>query len=358
MKLGKSPIRVLVVEDSPTVRQLLVTLLREDGFDVVGECETGHEAVEAATRLRPDLITMDVHLPGLDGLEATREIMASVPTPIVIVSGAIAPSDVDAALTATRAGALMVVPKPGDPRADDFPQRRDEFLAMARAMAGVRVVRRWGSTRTSRITPRAPGTTSPARQAPVAPRLVAIGTSTGGPAALERILTDLPADFALPVLVVQHMAHGFTRGLADWLAHNTGRRIIIAAGGEAVRGGVVYVAPDDQHLGISSAGRITLSDGAPRGGFRPSVDSLFESCARAYGASLVAVILTGMGQDGVAGLRAVKLSSGYVIGQDESSSVVFGMARAAIGEGLVDEVVPIDAIGARLGALAAAGNGA
>ncbi|HEX3867842.1 MAG TPA: chemotaxis-specific protein-glutamate methyltransferase CheB [Gemmatimonadaceae bacterium] len=345
-------IRVLVVEDSPTARQLIVALLRDDGdFEVVGEAANGVDAVAAAVQLAPDLITMDVHMPVMDGLDATREIMRRAPTPIVIVSGTFSRDDVEAALTATRAGALMVVPKPDSPTSGDFSLRRDEFLSMAKAMAAVRVVRRWRGARPTSASDRS---TNGWPSAPhVAPRLVAIGTSTGGPAALYRILTDLPAEFPLPVVIVQHMAHGFIDGLANWLSSNTGHRVVVGASGEVVLPNVAYIAPDDQHMSVLQDGRIALSKIGPVNGFRPAIDQLFDGCARAFGGSLIAAILTGMGQDGAAGLRTAYRGGAHVIAQDEASSVVFGMARTAIEDGVVSEILPLDAIGHRLAALAA-----
>lgn len=341
------PIRVLVVEDSLTVRQLLVEILNSaPGFIVVGQAGNGAEAVEAARRLTPDLITMDVHMPVMDGLDATRQIMLEQPTPIVIVSNTISRTDVDAALNATRAGALMVLPKPGNPEAPEFEASQQEFIAMARAMANVRVVRRWGG---GAAAPR-PFRSNAASVMGEAPgqKLIAIGTSTGGPAALHRIIGDLPDGFPVPVVVVQHMAHGFIHGLADWLKDSTRKSVVVAEAGVSVVPGVIYIAADDRHFGVTSSGRIQLSDAEPTNGFRPSVDHLFHSCAAAYGPGLTAVILTGMGQDGVAGLRAAYAAGARVIAQDEESSIVFGMAQAAIQAGVVDEVLPLDQIAPRL----------
>ena len=350
----KQPIRLLVVEDSLTVRKLLVTMLSEtSGFEVVGEAGNGADAVEAACRLTPDLITMDIHMPIMDGLDATRQIMHEVPTPIVIVSNSISRTDVDAALNATRAGALMVVAKPGSPDSPEFDLQCREFLDMARAMAGVHVVRRWGGGGTSTIakTTRRESQVRRDGERP-AVKAIAIGTSTGGPAALQRILEDLPEGLSVPILVVQHMAHGFIRGLSEWLSDSTKKRIVLAEAGMTVLPGMVYIAPDDRHLGVSSAMRVQLSDNAATNGFRPSADHLFHSCAAAFGPGLVAVVLTGMGQDGVAGLRSAHTAGAYIIGQDEQSSVVYGMAQVAIQAGIVDEVLPLDQIGRRLATLA------
>jgi two-component system chemotaxis response regulator CheB len=337
-------IRVLIAEDSPTARALLLDLFsRSPDFTVIGEAHNGAEAIERAIALSPDLIIMDIHMPIIDGLDATKEIMREAPAPIVMVSASASTSDVALGLSATQAGAVMLMEKPlgvADERGEDAAK---QFLAMAKAMAAVKVVRRWSRAGVRTIPP-------PRRPAPGTGdiRLIAIGTSTGGPAALHRILIDLPRDFAVPIVVVQHMAHGFIDGLAKWLGANVTLKVTTAEDGEPLVSGTVYVAPDDRHLGVTNDGRAKLSSTAPLAGFRPSVDYLFDSCARSYGNSLAAVILTGMGQDGVEGLATVKERGGRVIAQDEQSSVVFGMAQQAIRRGLVDEILPLDRIGKRI----------
>jgi two-component system chemotaxis response regulator CheB len=335
-------IRVLVAEDSPTARTILVELLRSaSDFEVIGEAANGAEAIERAIALTPDLIIMDVHMPIIDGLDATKEIMREAPTPILMVSASASTSDVALALSATQAGALMILEKP---RLSD-PAEAQQFVQMAKAMAAVKVVRRWslpGRTPASGLV----AVGGDARARPT--RLVAIGTSTGGPAALHRILIDLPRDFPAPIVVVQHMARGFIDGLVKWLGSNVAIKVTMAAEGEPLVAGTVYVAPDDAHLGITAGRRVALSDTSPVGGFRPSIDYLFDSAAKAVGSSLTAVMLTGMGQDGVEGLKTVQLRGGRVLAQDEASSVVFGMAGVAVQRGLVDEVLPLESIGARL----------
>jgi two-component system chemotaxis response regulator CheB len=342
-------IRVLVAEDSPTARMLLVELLRSsDDFEVVGEAQNGAEAIERAIALAPDLIVMDVHMPVIDGLDATKEIMREAPTPILMVSASASTSDVALALSATQAGALMILEKPRGGEAGEAAQ----FILMAKAMAAVKVVRRWSM----------PSGTTPSRGVlavggdarPKPSRLVAIGTSTGGPAALHRILIDLPRDFPAPIVVVQHMARGFIDGLVRWLGNNVAIKVTTAAEGEPLVAGTVYVGPDDRHFGITPSRRVALSDASPVGGFRPSIDYLFDSAARAAGASLTAVVLTGMGQDGVEGLQTVASRGGRVLAQDEASSIVYGMAQVAVQRGLVDEVLPLESIGARLNDLAGA----
>jgi two-component system chemotaxis response regulator CheB len=349
-------IRVLVVDDSPTARALLVEILRGDPeIEVVGEAKDGLEAVEQTIKLRPDLVTMDVRMPRLDGFAATKEIMIVAPTPIVIVTASLEPREVEVAMQSLRTGALAALRKPPGPRSAGFEEAARRLVTTVKAMAHVKVVRHWRplggaadqvpATKEQRRAP-APGPASslprPFRQ------VVALAASTGGPAALHRLLSQLPGDFAAPVLVVQHNSQGFMNGLVSWLNGSCDLSVKIAEQGEALQPHTVYVAPDDRHLGVSAQAVVTLSAAPPVGQFRPSGTFLFESAARAFGPSLVAVILTGMGDDGVEGLRAVRQAGGRVIAQDQASSVVWGMPGAAVAAGLADEVLPLDMIPARL----------
>ncbi|MBW3630114.1 MAG: chemotaxis-specific protein-glutamate methyltransferase CheB [Gemmatimonadetes bacterium] len=344
-------IRVLIAEDSPTIRALLVAIIGADPeLQVVGEARTGTEAVEMALRLRPNLITMDVNMPVMGGLEATREIMIHAPTPILIVSSRADQAQVQLSLDALAAGALMVMPTPDNPRSPHFADRADQLRSMVRAMSQVKVVRRWR--------PRSEPVRPPVnRGAGPEIRLVAIAASTGGPAALHEILCGLPRDFPLPIVVVQHIATDFVGGLARWLTASCGRPVTVARGGERLDAGRILLAPDHRHLGIGSDRRTILSDVGPVGGFRPSANYLFESAARAFGNALAAVILTGMGRDGVDGLRAVRAAGGLVLAQDESTSVVYGMPGEAVAARLVDAVLPIHEIAPRLVVELASGAG-
>jgi len=339
-------IRVLIAEDSKTVRQLLVSILTaEPEFQVVGEASNGVEAVELAQRLRPDIITMDIHMPVLDGFEATKQIMSLAPAPIVIVTSRVTHDDVELSLDATRAGALHVLRTPDSPGAPDFPARRAEFVSMLRAMAAVKVVRR-RTLVAPRVTPRR------SRVRGAAVHVVVVAASTGGPAALQHILATLPRDFPLPILVVQHIAVGFCDALADWLGRSSNLRVKVARHAEPLAPRTAYIAPDHVHLGVSREARVILSDDTPIGGFRPSATHLFRTAACSFGAGVAAVILTGMGRDGVDGLREVRTAGGIVLAQDEASSVVYGMPGEAVRAGLVDEVVPVQAVANRLAALA------
>jgi two-component system, chemotaxis family, protein-glutamate methylesterase/glutaminase len=341
-------IRVLVVDDSPTARLLLVEILRADAeMEVVGQAADGVEAVEMVKRLRPDIVTMDVHMPRLDGFAATKRIMIEAPTPILITTS-VDPGTLSVSLEAVRMGALAVHAKPGDPRAPGFDEEARELVRQVKAMSQVKVVRHYHP--------------DPVRMAPilappdavlhdVAAQVVAIAASTGGPAALHRILTTLPADFPVPILVVQHMSRGFSPGFADWLDKASPLRVKLAEAGEALQPGTVYVAVDDHHLCISSSHRIRLSTGPPVDGFRPSGTVLFQSAAAAFGRGLVGVILTGMGRDGVDGLRAIRRAGGRTVAESEASAVVYGMPGAAVEAGLADFILPLDQVCAALAGL-------
>ncbi len=338
-------IRVLVVDDSATDRTLLTAVLSAaPDLTVVGEARDGREAVALTQKLRPDVVTMDLVMPHLDGLAATKEIMITAPTPIVVATGSTLAGDAAMAMHALRAGALAVVRKPRGPAAADHDESVQKLVAAVRSMSQVKVVRHWRST--SAAAP-GPSPLPPADRGQRA-RVVAIATSTGGPAALQELLSALPGDFAAPILVVQHITRGFTAGLAAWLNAVCDLHVKTAEHGEPLAAHTVYIAPDDKHLGVSSLSAVALSAAPPVGGFRPSGTFLFESVAHAFGPAAVAVILTGMGEDGVAGLRAVRQAGGRVVAQDEETSVVFGMPGADVAAGQADHVFPLHKIPGRL----------
>ncbi|HET6585058.1 MAG TPA: chemotaxis protein CheB, partial [Nannocystaceae bacterium] len=252
-------IRVLVAEDSSTARQLIVEVLASDpDIEVVGQAHTGVQAVDLTLALRPDLVTMDIEMPGIDGLAASAEIMERVPTPIVVVSASTIRRDAVRSMDALAAGALYVIGKPQYPFSEGFERWRDEFVAAVKSMAQVEVVRRVrrkAGARTPVSVPAARGArtfaspgavaTQPVAGAPV--RLIAMAASTGGPSALQLILRALPSAFPAPIMVVQHIAHGFTGALAGWLQQGCRVRVRVAEDGEPLCGGVVYLAPDDRH---------------------------------------------------------------------------------------------------------------
>ncbi|NOK21622.1 chemotaxis-specific protein-glutamate methyltransferase CheB [Corallococcus carmarthensis] len=343
------PLRILVAEDSPTARRLLVEILRTDpALTVVGEAKDGLEAVELCQRLQPSLVTMDIQMPRMDGLDATRRIMTEVPTPVVVVS-TLVERDIQTSMAALRAGALAVLQKPVGPESPDFEADSRRLRDTLKAMAQVKVVRRWPD----RATPPPPPQEATPTPSTRPPAVLALAASTGGPAALHRILSDLgtrdPAP--PPILVVQHIALGFGNGLATWLGTATKLRVKVAEDGEPLAAGTVYLAPDDKHLGVTQDHRAQVSGAAPIQGFRPSANWLFRSVARAYGQTSLAVVLTGMGQDGLDGIRDLHQAGGRVIAQDEATSVVYGMPAVVVGANLAHEVLPLGQIARRLMAL-------
>lgn len=343
---------VLIVDDSPSARVLLRELVAaEPDMRVLGEASDGAEAVSMTCALQPDVVVMDIEMPRIDGIAATREIMRLCPTPVVLVSASLNDAHVSRAVEGFSAGALTALPKPvgfGSEGAQDAHRR---FVRSLRAMAAVKVVRRYGP---SSLPPSPPdpahcpvvmGLDERRRQRP---RLVAMAASTGGPAALEKILSALPATLGVAVLVVQHITEGFVGGMARWLDGACQVRVKVAEHGERLVAGTVYLAPDGHHLGVRVGGWIHLTDGPSVGGFRPSATVLFESVATAYGPGALGVILTGIGEDGVDGLRAIHARGGVVLAQSEASSVVYGMPRAAVTAGVTHRVVGLDAIAAEV----------
>ncbi len=328
-------IRVLVVEDSPSVRELLIYILSSDpAIEVVGTAQTGEEALEAVAQTRPDVVTMDVHMPKMNGFDATRRIMETHPTPIVIVSGTADTTDTTKAFRAIEVGALAILEKPAGLGHPEHERNARELLSTVKLMSEVKVVRRWPRYRPVYALPAAPAPDQlqfppPERQI----RLVAIGASTGGPPALQTILAGLPKDFPAPILIVQHIAAGFTQGLVEWLAQSSNLPVYLPTQGQAVLPGSVYVAPDGSHMAMSADGRIQLSDDEPENGLRPSVSYLFRCVAKICGPGAVGVLLTGMGRDGARELKLMKEHGALTIAQDRDTSVVHGMPGEAIKMG-------------------------
>ncbi|MBJ6800944.1 chemotaxis-specific protein-glutamate methyltransferase CheB [Geomonas propionica] len=333
--------RLLVVEDSKTVQRALVAAFEADPeLKVIGTAESGEEAVEAARTLRPDLITMDINLPGMDGFDATRAIMSTCPVPIVIVTGKMNPKDSATLFRVMEAGALMVLAKPDPLGSPGYQASVESLIHHLKLMAEIKVVRR--------IFPSGKVAPHPERPVPLPPaqtvKVVAIGASTGGPPLLRQILAGLPPDFPAAVVVVQHMAVGFTENFVHWLNHTSKLPVQLGTDGAQLKPGQVYVAPDHCHMEVTSAGKILLSDADKEHGVRPSVAVLFRSVAQSYGRHAMGVLLTGMGKDGALELKAIRGRGGITVAQDRESSMVFGMPGEAIEIDAAQHVLPPGAI--------------
>ncbi len=344
-------LRVLIVDDSLTMRRRLAELFSAEGtFEVVGEATDGQQAFEHCHRLRPDVVTMDLMMPKLDGLRSTELIMAHCPTPIVVLSAAENRTEGLRTMDALAAGAVDAVDKPSGILDAKWMQM---LVARVRVAARVRVITHVRARLRQEEVHAPPRVPTPI----VPPRLLVMGASTGGPAAVRHILRALPADFPLPVLLVLHITEQFDTAMAEWLEAQSGLVVRNAMDGEMLPlpGRLsVRMAPGNRHLVLKS-GRLRLVDGPERHSCRPSVDELFESVAREMGAACVGCLLTGMGRDGAEGLAALRRAGAATVVEDESTCVVFGMPREAIRLGAAQHVAGLSDIPALLTALARAG---
>lgn len=345
-------IKVLIVEDSAVVREFLTHILDADPeLRVVGAAPNGEEAVKLVEQMRPDVVTMDINMPRMGGFEATRRIMETCPTPIVIVSGSWDPKEVATTFRAVEAGALAVIARPMGLRHPEHASTTTELVQTVKLMSEVKVVRRWPRLQRGGLVALPPAKAGNGRT-PEEIRLVAIGASTGGPIVVQTILSALPKDFPAPLLIVQHMAAGFIAGFVDWLARSSGFPVHLAAEGESLLPGHAYVAPDGLHLLAGSGGRIRLSQDEPENGLRPAVSCLFRSVAEAYGSQAIGVLLTGMGKDGAQELKQMRDRGAVTIAQDKESSIVFGMPGEAVQLEAATWVLPPERIAPALSGIA------
>jgi two-component system, chemotaxis family, protein-glutamate methylesterase/glutaminase len=342
-------VRILVVEDSLTIRRRLCEMLTADPeLQVVGEAEDGKQAIELCEELRPDVITLDMVMPVMSGLAATEYIMAYRPTPILIVSASTNRGELFKTYDALAAGAVDVLEKPGADDTDAAWERR--FVAAVKLIARIKVIthpraRLSGADRASaRIVA---GPAAPLSRGGYA--VVAIGASTGGPAAIVQILRALPRGLPVPVFFVLHIDEPFGAAFAEWLEHQTPHRVSYACDRQPVDSlrGQVIMAPPGRHLTVAGA-RLHLSSDPPRHSCRPSVDVLFESLAADRGTEVLGCLLTGMGRDGAAGLLAIRQAGGFTIAQDENTSVIYGMPREAVMLNAARMVLPLDQIGPQI----------
>jgi two-component system, chemotaxis family, protein-glutamate methylesterase/glutaminase len=335
-------IKVLVVDDSPTARYILSELINTaPDMEVVGEADHSAKVLPLVKTLEPNVILMDLFMPNVNGIETTKEIMSDKPTPIVIISGGLSDVKLDQSTTiqALRHGALAVIKKPQNLMQAEKSDEAKTILDTVRNMSSVRVIKHYKGQEAARTH----GNPSLSADYTGEAKIVGIGVSTGGPGTLHTIFRNLPADFPIPIVVVQHITNQFLEPLVAWLDANSKLRVSIAQEGQTALKGNIYFGPIGKHLIVNKSGRFQLIE-TPNTLHMPSANFLFESLARTYGKNAIGVQLTGMGDDGVQGLKAMYEQSAYTIAQDEASSIVFGMPKAAIQAGAVRQVAALDDI--------------
>lgn len=345
---ARKMIRVLIVEDSPTTALGVRNILNSDpAIAILSIAKDGREAVDMARRLRPDVITMDFNIPVMDGLEATRQIMATAPVPILILSNAVFSAQVAKGFAAISYGAVDLMNKdevlshPAGKSPNPLIEKI-KFLSRVKVithpMAGLRARRNVGVFKGDQAEWGAR-------------RVVAIIASTGGPHAVGSILQEIPKEFPCGVLVLIHLAKGFHEGYVQWLQGFCPTEIKVAKAGERIRPGVAYVAPSELHMRVAAGQIIDMGDDPPKTGLKPCGDYLLESVAREYEKGAIGVLLTGMGKDGARGMAQIKAYGGKSIAQDEKTCAIFGMPKAAIEMNVIDKILPLDAIAREIASL-------
>ncbi len=335
-------IKVLVVEDSPVARELLMNIISGvDDISIIGTAETGEEAIRLNEELLPDLITMDVNLPKMNGLEATKNIMASRPVPIIIVSSGFEPHNLEHSIQALKAGAVAIAKKPQAFGTTDYKETGQKLIQMIRLMSEIKVIKRKPEIIQHKISEPKENIRQKGEENI---ELIGIGASTGGPAVIEEILSNLPENFCLPIIIVQHIARGFTKGFVEWLNQKSPLTVIEANEGIKAEPGYCYIAPDDYHLKISSQGIIRLEPGELVNGVKPSVSVFFESLVNNFPDKSLAILLSGMGKDGADQLKRLKETGAVTIAQDSSSSLIFGMPGEAVKLNAAKYVMSIESI--------------
>lgn len=327
-------INLLLVENSIEIQNFLTRVFKETGIHVIATASNGVDAISATKKHKPHIILMDIHLPEMNGLEATRIIMEKQATPIIIMTS-FEPEDVETTFRAVKAGALTVVKKPTKEEDHISKKTVKDLIHTIKIMSEIKVVGRKDShpkiTHTHAAIP---------HKLKRSIEIVAIGASTGGQAAIETILSHLPKNFPVPILIVLHISSGFINGLANWLTESTGFPVHVASHGEIPFAGHAYLAPDGTHLGINSSGHLLLNLHKPENGFRPAISYMFRTVADVFKENAVGIMLTGMGRDGVDDLKRMNSFGAMTIAQDKESCVVFGMPGEAIKCGAVNYVLP------------------
>lgn len=342
--VGKSKLKALVVDDSAFMRILISDLLNADPeIEVIGVAKNGEEAVAKTKSLSPDVITMDVEMPKMNGIDAVKQIMKEKETPVIMVSG-ITKKNADVTLEALANGAFDFVTKPSGTLSLDIEKVRDELIAKLKAACAST-----GKINRSRVRTAIPiqfynhADTKPAEPGRISRKVVVIGSSTGGPKSLDEIFSALPDAIPAGMLLVQHMPPYFTRSLAERLDSHSGVHVKEAGDGDRITDGFALVAPGDYHMTVNSR-KVHMNKNQKVNAVRPSVDVTMQTVAKTYGSNVVGVILTGMGKDGAVGMKAIKDNGGKTIACDEKTSIIFGMPKEAIKLGCIDKVVPLHAI--------------
>jgi len=328
-------IRVLVVDDSGLVREMIRDILStEPGITVIGEAGNGAEAIAMVTELKPDIVTMDIEMPIMGGLEAIERIIAECPTPILVVTSL---TGVRTAFAAVSKGALDVIEKP-----DITPETSHKLVHKIRVLAKIDMTSHMQAiARRNTCVVEKPAVVA---KHEVKVRVVAIAASTGGPQAIDFILSRLPAEFPTPIVITQHIADGFTQGMADWLNNSTPLTVIVAANGNCISPGNVYLNPAEHSMKITQHGMIILSDKPAGQIYSPSCNTMLDSIASSYQESALGLILSGMGHDGASGILSIKKAGGITFAQDENSSVIYGMNKVAVDNGGTARVLPLSEI--------------
>ncbi len=383
--MNKKPIRVLLVEDSPVALTIFKRLLGSTPeIEIVGTAQTGIEGLELIPKVHPHVICTDLHMPKMDGLEFTKEVMAKFPCPILVISSSVQAEDTHTVFNLLKAGAVDVFPKPRQGVMANFEAIRHELISKIKVLSGVTVFTLHRRAAADRNTLRSLGVVPPksdqkqfipeqkrvnpgiqmVKVPPFSPRsslafppasadspiaagslrgvkIVAIGASTGGPQALHTILSHLPPKFPVPVICVQHISEGFLKGLVDWLGSECQLPVKIASLGENPQPGIIYFPPEQKHLELDNMGRFLFSSAAPVSGHRPSVTMTFNSVAKFYRQAALGILLTGMGRDGADGMLEIFKQGGITIAQNEGTCVVFGMPKEAIALSAARYILPI-----------------
>lgn len=324
----------MIVDDSSLVREMIKAILLTDGgIEVIGEAENGARAIEMSKFLNPDLITMDIEMPVMNGLEAVEEIMSNRAVPILVISSL---SDAQTSVTAVSKGALELFPK-----SQVNPENPGELIDRVKSLSRVKVINHVKYPKEKRPS------LSPMEDVPIEPshtKIVAIAASTGGPNALSVILSKMPKNFPCPIVIAQHISEGFADGMVEWLQPLTALKIQIARPEMPLMPGEIFISPSELNMKISPNHRVILEKRKPYEFFKPSCDSLLISAVEVFGRGCIGVILTGMSTDGAEGMARIKKAGGATIAQDEKSSTIFGMAKVAIDMGVIDKIVPLGEI--------------